>query len=247
MVGGTGGVHHRQTFVGRAADALGLAPAAAQFGDGSHGFEQQQRRRAMGIHYRQQIKVLGGLGGTGPVGDADIRLSGLGAVQRLQPAQQLGLGLQPGHLGLARQLSLARRLNLLGRGRRRRLDPCRAIQQAQALVGGFQCQRHAVLALVANRAAAVTVPVCQAAVMRQLQLDRQLVGLTLAALYLAQQQPIAGPGLDVQALHLLVAVQHQTPGPGGVIHEPLQRAGVKPQTVAQHHNPMACPACWSAW
>ena len=199
----------------------------------------------MGIHHTQQVQVLGHLAGAGPL--CRRSLPGLGPVQCLQPAQELGLGLQPGELGLAGQFGLARRLDLFGRGRRGWFDAGRAVQQAQALVSGFQCQRHAVLALVADRAAAVAVPVGQLATLGQLEFDRQFVGFALAALHLAQQQPAAEAGLDVQAQYLLVAVQHQAAGPGGIIHLALQRARVKPQAVAQHHRPMACPACWSAW
>ena len=198
----------------------------------------------MSVQHCQQVQVLEGFLAAcvrRPLGAC------LGPEQRAQPVGQLSLGLEPGDFSAARQGGLACSLDgLRGRGRNG-IRTNSVVEQSKPLVGGLERQRDPMLALLADRTAAVAGPARQCAVGLDLNIHFQLVGVGVAALDLAHQQPVAVRGLDLQAQHPLLAVQHQATSPGAGFRQLLQRARVKPQAVSQHHRPSACSACKSAW
>ena len=234
MLGRAGAVKHRLAGAGWGANWFGFGPAPTHFGVSHHHFQVQLGRRPLRAHDGQQVQVV-----VLPVGRARGVLQGglrsAGAVELAQPAQQLGLRVQlslrlnAGHGGEAFGL------HLLWRGRRGTGDvgASLAAQQLQALVRRLEHERHTMFALLADVALAVTLPVGHLALGRQGEFNRQLIGRAPGALHLAQHQPVTLEGLDVNAQHLLAAVQHEAPAPGPGVSQGLQRLGVKPQAGTQ--------------
>ena len=104
-------------------------------------------------------------------------------------------------------------------------------QQLQSLVGRFQRQRHAVLAVLAHGAAAVAEPLAHLAIGRQVQFGGNFIGRAQAALHPAFKQPMALTRLDVQLLDLVGVVELQAAAPGACTAQQLQRWQGEPQVV----------------
>ena len=215
---------------------LGLGPAASDLGVGHHGFELQLWPRAVAAHHRQQVQILFGPGLSTRRVHRGWRQAA-GAVQVAKPLQQLGFGFKPGNFLGACLHRLARRFEFFGAGRGdggvRGAGRQLLAEQLQAVVGGLEHQRQAVFALQADRAAAVAVPDIDLAVGQQCHFYRHLVRLAQTALHLAQQQPGAPQRFDLQAQHLLAAVQRQAARPGARIAQVLKRTRVEPEAIVQ--------------
>ena len=151
------------------------------------------------------------------------------AVDFLQPVQQLGFGLPVGQfrgLGYGSQargflLRGARRLGCFEGGYGTCMGLGAACQHTahvgDSLVARLEHQRHAVFAVVAHRAVAITVPVGESAVSGQCNVNAQLVGRTLAALHLAGHDPMVTRWCDVHRQHFVAAVQRQTATPSTAV------------------------------
>ena len=90
---------------------------------------------------------------------------------------------------------------------------CVAAHQAQSLLCGFQQQGHTVLALRLHRAFTLRVPMSHLSLQRQRQLNGHVVGVALATLHLAEQDPPSAVFHDLQIQHMLADIQRQPPLP----------------------------------
>ena len=150
-------------------------------------------------------------------------------VQIPQPVQQVTVRLQARSLRVTLQRSHPVGLDLFGaaHGWRRRLGRCSA-HQAQALLRRLQHQGYAVFALRANRAFTQAVPDIDTAIRRQAQFDRDFIGIALAALHDAKQQPAFTTLHDVQIQHVLADIQGQPALPGAGICQSDKRPAIEP-------------------
>ncbi|OIQ63537.1 hypothetical protein GALL_549230 [mine drainage metagenome] len=101
----------------------------------------------------------------------------------------------------------------------------------QAFVGRLDHQCYAVLALVTHRAGAVAVPLHDLARDAALDFDLNFIGLALAALDLAVNEPVAVERRNVQIENPLVAVKLQATSVGCTATLLHQRGQVQPEAV----------------